>query len=369
MPNLSLAVPVADLTSQIAESCPGRASRRPSRSAEATGGASSPVASEGRHEVRDALAPVLPPPTNRGVTVTWQGVHWFAGTVRGLAASAVVDIVSAHLNVKAQTRSRGGYGYAHSAVLGQASVYWSPGRADVFVVLPGETCEALGIPGLVALATDLDLDPTSRLDLAWDVEGVPVLQVADAWHAGHTVTRAHKDSWKHERNAQGETFYMGSRTSGRMVRVYDRRGPTRFEMEWKEDRAVLLWRRLLACGESGWSAEAMSELRAFLDFRERAEGVNPQRCPLLPWWDAVTDGAGRSCVTVPRAARTLDDKRQWLRDQVAPVLAMVADGVPDWESEVLHLLENGRRRYRGHADRVAMVELSRAGWSFADAAD
>ena len=40
-------------------------------------------------------------------------------------------------------------------------MYWSPGRADVFVVLPGEVCELLGVPALVALATDLDLDRKS----------------------------------------------------------------------------------------------------------------------------------------------------------------------------------------------------------------
>ena len=311
--------------------------------------------------VADGGAGVLPPPTNRGVTVTWAGVHWFAGTVRGLAAPAVLDILAGHLGAAVVRRERGGYGYGSSAAVGGASVYWSPGRADVFVVLPGEVCEVLGVPALVALATDLDLEPSSRLDLAWDVGGVSVLQVADAWHQGDVVTRAHRDSWRHDRNAEGETFYMGSRSSGRMVRVYDRRGPTRFEMEWKGERAVLLWRRLLASGEYWWSMAAMSELRAFVDFRERAEGVNPQRCPLLSWWDALTACAGRSCASIPREAKTLEDKREWLRHQVAPVLAMVADGVADWTGELVALLDNGRSRYSRHPDRVALVQMARTG--------
>lgn len=311
--------------------------------------------------VADGGAGVLPPPTNRGVTVAWMGVHWFAGTVRGLAASDVLDVLAAHLGAAVVRRERGGYGYGLSAAVGGASVYWSPGRSDVFVVLPGEVCESLGVPALVALATDLDLEPSSRLDLAWDVEGVAVHQVADAWHAGNVVTRAHRESWQDHQNAEGRTFYMGSRASGRMVRVYDRRGPTRFEMEWKGERAVLLWRRLLACAEEGWSLEAMSELRAFLDFRDRSSGVRPDCCPLLGWWQAVTDGAGRSCVSIPREARTLEDKRAWLRHQVAPVLAMVADGVADWTAELSELLADGRERYTRRPDRVAMVQMARAG--------
>lgn len=306
-------------------------------------------------------AGVLPPPTNRGVTVAWMGVHWFAGTTRLHPWNEVLDVLSGFLGASAVLRDRGGYGYACSAAVGAGSVYWSPGRADVFVVLPGEACEVLGVPALVALATELDLDPSSRLDLAWDVHGVAVHQVADAWHAGNVVTRAHRESWQDHQNAEGRTFYMGSRASGRMVRVYDRRGPTRFEMEWKGERAVLLWRRLLACAEEGWSLAAMSELRAFLDFRDRSSGVRPDCCPLLPWWEEMTVGAGRSCVSIPREARTLEDKRAWLRHQVAPVLAMVADGVADWTAELRRLLDNGRERYTRRPDRVAMVQMARAG--------
>lgn len=304
----------------------------------------------------------LPPLTNRGVTVAWMGVHWFAGTTRGLAHNAVLDVLHEHLSLPVTDRPRGGYGYGSSAGVGSASVYWSVGRTDVFVVLPGEVCEELGVPGLVALATELDLEPTSRLDVAWDVSGVPVAEVQSAWSSGNVVTRAHRDSWKHERNSQGETFYMGSRASGRMVRVYDRRGPTRFEMEWKGERSLALWRRLMATAEEGWSCTAMSELRAFLDFRDRSEGIRPDFCPLLPWWAAVTDDAARWCVTIPRAAKTLEQKREWLRSQVAPVLAMVADGVQDWTAELGVLLDEGRARYARRSDRVALVQQAQGGW-------
>ncbi len=314
------------------------------------------------------LAGDLPPLTNRGVTVAWMGVHWFAGVTRSHSAAAVLDMLSDFLAASVVPRSRGGYGYGCSAGVGGASVYWSLDRADVFVVVPGEVCEVLGVVDLVALASLAELEPSSRIDLAWDITGVSVAQFAGSWHGGDLVTRAHRDSWQDHQNAEGRTFYMGSRSSGRMARVYDRRGPTRLEMEWKGERAVQLWRRLLAVAEDGWSAEAMSELRAFVDFRDRSSGVRPDFCPLLPWWDEVTAGADRSCTCIPREARTLEDLQRWLHRQVAPVLALVLDASSDPDLDLAGLLGPGRERYSRRPDRLALVTAARSHF-WADAAD
>lgn len=308
----------------------------------------------------------LPPLSNRGVTVAWSGIHWFAGTVRGLAASSILSVLADFLSVSVRLHQRGGYGYALSGSVGAARVYWSPGRSDVFVVLSGEVCEVLGVPGVVALASTLDLVPSSRLDLAWDVHGITPALVRDAFVGGDVVTRIHRSlnpatgrmkSVDFRSNHEGDTLYLGSRQSERFLRVYDRRGPTRVELEWKGQRAELLWARLLACGEADWSAEALEELRAFVDFRDRSSGVRPDFCPLLDWWSAFTAGAGRSCVAVPRPeARTIEDFRVWLRRQVAPVLALVLDAVPDSTAEVLALVTDGRARYQRRPDRLALLE-------------
>lgn len=321
-------------------------------------------------QVAAGLVGVLPPASNTGVTVTWQGCHWFAGTLRGLLPSDVLACLGEHLNASPLKLERGGYGYQSSARVGGAAVYWSLGREDVFVVLSGEVCELLGVPGLVAVATDLDLVPSSRLDLAWDIEGVAVADFREAWHAGRVVTRAHRDSWQELRNSQGETFNLGSRSSGRFLRVYDRRGPTRLEMEWKAERAVALWGRLLACSEVGWSAAALTELRAFMDFRERFVSKHPRLCPLLPWWALIVAGAGRDALCIPRRPATLESQREWLRQQVAPVLALVADSLPNWTEELADLLQQGRPRYAAKRDKVALRDAARSTWEvFANAAD
>lgn len=317
-------------------------------------------------QVAAGLVGALPPASNTGVTVTWQALHWFSGTCRDLLPDSVLGVLADHLNTSPLKLQRGGYGYQCSARVGGASVFWSLGREDVYVVLPGEVCELLGLVGVVAVASELDLVPSSRLDLAWDIEGVQVADFRDAWHAKQVVTRAHRNSWEELRNSEGNTFYMGSRSSGRFVRVYDRRGPTRLEMEWKGERAVALWGCLMACDEKGWSNAALTELRAFLDFRDRSASIHPRLCPLLPWWSLIVAGAGRDALCMPRKPSSLESQRQWLRAQVAPVLALVADSVPDWTSELAGLIGQGRSRYLGKREKVALRDAARLSWEVMD---
>lgn len=326
-------------------------------------GVSNCVSSEGQ-EPRSLDAAASTPASNTGVTVAWMGVHWFAGTLRGQSADAVAAQVGESVGVLPVALERGGYGYPCSYAVESARVYWGPGRSDVFVSLSGDFCERLGVVGLVALATLLDLEPTSRLDVAWDCSGVTPGAFESAFTAGNVVTRIHREyveetgRWKGidlRSNWEGDTVYLGSRHSERFVRVYDRRGPTRLEMEWKGKRALALWERLLCVGEEDWSREAMTELRAFLDFRDRSVSTRPSDCPLLSWWAELVGDAGRSCITIPRVPKTLEDVRVWLHKQVAPALAMLHDALPDFTYEIKAAIREGRERYMRRPERVAMV--------------
>jgi hypothetical protein len=309
------------------------------------------------------------------VDAVWKGVHWFSGTTRrpvedvgevvsGLRAGALV--------IEQKHGARGGY--ARSAKCGGVLIAWSDTRPDVLVTVPGAICEELGTSGLVALSLCAELEPSSRLDVAWDAEGLTPDMLGDAFTAGDVVTRIqHPIDPKTGRpkgierlqNHQGDTVNLGSRSSERFVRAYNRRGPCRVELELKERRAVELWRRLMALqDEAAWSGEALAELRAFLDFRKREEGVNPQRCELLPWWAEFCQGAGRFSTVLPRKVDKLETMDKWLRRQVAPVLALVVDAYGD---EVLRdLMTLGRGRYMLRPDRLALLGEVQ-GWS--EAAD
>jgi len=302
--------------------------------------------------------------------VAWMGVHWFAGTTRR-AVSDVFEAVSALRDgapvVEHKRGMRGGY--SHSASCGGVTVAWGDNRPDVFVNVPGEPCEELGIPGLAALSVSLELEPSSRLDVAWDTHVLTPDTAAAAFVAGDVVARIDRTvnpetgrmrGIERRSNHEGDTVYLGSRTSERFVRFYDRRGPTRVEMELKERRAVELWRRMLALNdEEAWGMEALAELRHFLDFRQMVLGkrsgkpVAVSERPLLAWWAEFVQGAERRSTVLPRKVDKLETMDKWLRQQVAPVLALVVDA---YGPEVVRdLLTVGRPRYQARPDRVALL--------------
>lgn len=318
------------------------------------------------------LAGELPPPCNTGVTVTtpspyavaWAGVHWFSGTTKN-DAWAVLDAISG-LRMGAPIVQhphgvKGGYHY--SASCGGVLVAWGEIRSDVLVTIQGEVCEELGISGLVALSLLTALEPTSRLDVAWDAECLVPEMFAEAFEAGNVVTRiqrplnpntGRRKGIKRYSDHEGDTVYLGSRASERFLRVYDRRGSTRVELELKERRAVELWRRLVALNdEAAWGMEALAELRSFIDFRERSEGVHVDRCELLPWWADFCAGADRRSTIIPRTAPTLETQEKWLRRSVAGSLALLV--AVRGQRFLDELLRNGQAKNAARPDRLALI--------------
>jgi hypothetical protein len=93
-----------------------------------------------------------------------------------------------------------------------------------------------------------------------------------------------------------------------MVRVYNRRGFVRFEMEWRGDRSHLLCAALTQADPASWPKIAIAHLRDFIDFIDRDASANVSRCPLLPWWAAFVGGIDRIRVKIERAPRPLAAK-------------------------------------------------------------
>lgn len=330
---------------------------------------------------RNGLAGVGAAESPDRVAVAWMGVHWFAGTTKS-APELVLEAVSALRDgspvVQHERGARGGY--SHSATCGGVFVAWGENRCDVFVSIKGETCEEMGIPGLAALSAAVALEPSSRLDVAWDTLLFKPETAGRAFEAGEVVARIQRSvnpetgrvkGIQRLSNHEGDTVYLGSRTSERFVRFYDRRGPTRVEMELKERRAVELWRRMMALNdEAAWGMEALAELRHFIDFREVVLGprsgkaVTPGDRPLLPWWAEFVQGADRRSTVIPRRAPKLENMDKWLRRQVAPVLALVTDAFgPDVVRDLLTL---GRARYSSRPDRLVMLHQALGDREFTD---
>lgn len=149
----------------------------------------------------------------------------------------------------------------------------------------------------------------TRLDLAVDVR--------DAWDiralyelalSGGATTRTRRFSIVE--SATGKTFYAGSRTSQKFLRIYDKGGEqgtglpwTRIELECKGDFAANIARYIDNNGTSGIPAI----IRGFLDFQT------------VPTWCDVMN-SNMDTISPARIERGRDTRR-WLLELVAPALA------------------------------------------------
>jgi hypothetical protein len=116
-----------------------------------------------------------------------------------------------------------------------------------------------------------------------------------------------------------------------MIRVYDKRGFTRIELELKELRADFVARELFQADDiSKWYEIMVKHLKDFVDFD-------------TSWWVEFVGSFGRAwaIVTKPKDIE-MGKLINWIDHQVTPALSVVVDTQPE---EVMEkLLQRGRRR-------------------------
>jgi DNA relaxase NicK len=247
------------------------------------------------------------------------------------------------------TRGAQGYRETWLGPLG-VRVYTNPvsGPEQCHVSIGGSCLEAMGAQWVQRLTLQCYRAGwearATRVDLAMDGEGFTPADCRELWERGEVRSYSRRDCWGWQCSQEGNTFSIGSRTSERYGRVYDKRGFTRFEVECKGDRAAAVWADLCVVDPREWGETIRAHVRDFVEF-------------LAPWWDEFMGGVVRALLVVGSAARATADKaRQWLRRQVAPWIAALTEldgGELGW---LLDLVAEGRTRY-GLAQRVALAAV------------
>jgi hypothetical protein len=269
-------------------------------------------------------------------------------TVWGLDVDRVARLVSEafhfgkHVGVEGWQALGGArfYGRRHE-YLGATllSEYLSKGAEDnAHVVMPGEAC-TVGVDALLQLLTRLRMwsgrCAVARLDLA--VDGVPFTP-ADAYRAVRSgqvvswVKRGRDGTVGHAWHAsngerEGTTLYIGRRSSQRFMRIYDRRGPTRIELETKDAYASAVARELVE--RRGDDLElagfVVGCLREFCDFGVQDGTHGARDTELLPWWRAFVGEVERvgKLIVDRREALSVDRTLRWVDRAVVPSLAMI----------------------------------------------
>ncbi len=135
----------------------------------------------------------------------------------------------------------------------------------------------------------------------------------------------------------------------RCIRIYDRRGPTRIELETKDRYADATARELVE--RRGDDAElarfVVGCIREFCDFGVQDGTHGSRDVELLPWWRAFVRDAGRigKLVVDRREQLSVDHTLAWVDRAVTPSLAMIVTCYGDvGERLLLDWIEAARPR-------------------------
>jgi DNA relaxase NicK len=146
-----------------------------------------------------------------------------------------------------------------------------------------------------------------------------------------------------------DTCYFGNRSSQRFLRIYNRRGSTRLELELKEERANLIANSILTKEvDKYWFDIAIAHLLDFIDID-------------LPWWKEFINNKNRAYMKLRYAKDvSLEKSKKWLLSQVSPSLAAVIECT---KGEImLEIDKEGRKRmYKRYAPLLSTYKTNHKG--------
>jgi DNA relaxase NicK len=278
-------------------------------------------------------------------------IHWLAFTVHAENSSAFVlyDALFKSILGPIQPFNSGGRGFKqiYHNILG-FKIYTEPamGTNEYFSYeIPGEACDCIPWDYFQALGDLLESNykdkyKFTRMDYAFDQVPFEPYQVKEAIMANQIRSLAkrkslqiHESPFTERDNYEIGTYTVdfGSRSSERMIRVYNKRGFTRLEMEIRDKRADLVAKQILALPDDQlWFTIAQAHLLDFIDFE-------------TPWWHEFASSNKRAGATVSKPGNIAFDKTfQWLDKQVSPSLSVAYELL---SPEVFQAMINrGKRR-------------------------
>jgi hypothetical protein len=282
------------------------------------------------------------------------GIHWLSFVVHDGRENGLVlyDLFFKDLFGELQSMGHGGRGFDElwSGLL-EFRVYLTPSHGEneyFYFEIPGQACEQIHWQILQGVDDVLRNNYPgryhySRLDFAFDDLPFTPQDIENAVKTGRVRTSATRDTLTtskrpFEKQENGElgthTVNLGSRQSERMIRVYNRRGFTRLEMELKDKRADLVAKELFRASDvSEWFGIALAHLLDYVNF----EGS---------WWREFVSGTGRAWATVTTPREITEAKMtKWIEHQVAAALSVLHDIKPDGYVE--DLVRMGRAKRKG----------------------
>jgi phage replication initiation protein len=258
---------------------------------------------------------------------------------------------------------KGRYGYKKQLALGHISVLYN-GADDmgIHVILSGKGCREYETDSTLLELLDRIMlydGKCTRIDMAMDDKTgdiIPFDKIIEAIQEG-TVSSRWKTSTElikrklHDGEIVGRTINIGSRKSKMYMRIYDKaleQGQDtpwyRIEMEIKDERAENLQSILLFESQIGQVFAKI--INNYIRFLEPNEDSNRSRWPTAPWWEKLIQEIGKTSLTRKPEDRTVEDVREWVRQQVGPSLALLFIADDNSLEDIMRTIYAGRARLK-----------------------
>jgi len=123
----------------------------------------------------------------------------------------------------------------------------------------------------------------------------------------------------------------------------------------KKDRVQACGQVLSYLEETDWLEFIVGVLRGYVDFRDTSRDEEDEfryRAPLLDWWVWLTDGFMKGRLVVEKEAQTLPKVKRWVRQSVAPMLAVIYAADPDGHAWLDQQIVSGKARWKAEHRRL-----------------
>ena len=212
--------------------------------------------------------------------------------------------------------------------------------------------------------TVLEHGKFSRIDLAVDNIGSIFYTPAEvnALHMQQCIVSRSRSFTYYEKTdsssvVNGSTFYIGTRSSDIMLRVYDKQAEqntkhpanpiispwVRWELECKGKKVNAVAQNL-ASGK-GLGTVAMGVLSNYIRIIDM-DNNNRSRCSTSTKWDAFLCGIERLALTVPEAEKSLEKSETYLNKQYAPTIALLVMRDDGRYTSLMKIIDSGKKRLR-----------------------
>lgn len=288
-----------------------------------------------------ASADALPPISNRGVTVT---VDYFRMTFHinvKRVAEPLLKLVYGHeleegdaWHEHFQMVNRGRYCYRVTYFHEEKAVlyaYPADESRHCCLELSGQALERIDLANVYAMIQELEAEgittKCTRIDAAFDHHFFKPSTCFKAYEKGCYRTQATRKKRLWIDGEEGNTFYVGSRQSKRFLRIYDKRGYTRTEMEFKDTYAEHLGEML---GDlDALFKDALGFLRGHIEFTKGpVEGKNSSRVEIAPWWAKLVGSSEKLRLqSKPKDDRFLEQRLRRQFERLLPTLCILFYGL------------------------------------------